>query len=100
MVTDIRELGKVDVAILCTPTREVEKYASEYLAMGINTVDSFDIHTLIPALRQNLGKIAQENGTVAVISVEFGTREATPWYALFSKPPHPRASLTPTSAPA
>ena len=68
VVTDIRELGKVDVAILCTPTREVEKYASEYLAMGINTVDSFDIHTLIPALRQNLGKIAQENGTVAVIS--------------------------------
>ena len=68
VVTDIRELGKVDVAILCTPTREVEKYASEYLAMGINTVDSFDIHTLIPSLRQNLGKIARENGTVAVIS--------------------------------
>ena len=68
VVTDIRELVKVDVAILCTPTREVEKYASEYLAMGINTVDSFDIHTLIPSLRQNLGKIARENGTVAVIS--------------------------------
>lgn len=68
VVTDIRELGPVDVAILCTPTREVEKYASEYLALGINTVDSFDIHTSIPALRRNLGAIAREHGKVAVIS--------------------------------
>lgn len=68
VVTDIRALGPVDVAILCTPTREVEKYASEYLALGINTVDSFDIHTSIPALRRNLGAIAREHGKVAVIS--------------------------------
>lgn len=68
VVTDIRDLGPVDVAILCTPTREVEKYASEYLALGINTVDSFDIHTSIPALRRNLGAIAREHGKVAVIS--------------------------------
>ena len=68
VVTDIKELGKVDVAILCTPTREVEKYATEYLAMGINTVDSFDIHTSIVELRRNLGKAARENGTVAIIS--------------------------------
>lgn len=68
VVTDIRELGTVDVAILSTPTREVEKYATEYLAMGINTVDSFDIHTLIPQLRKNLDKVAKEHGTVAVIS--------------------------------
>ena len=39
VVKDIKELGDVDVAILCTPTRSVEKYAKEYLAMGINTVD-------------------------------------------------------------
>ena len=44
VVKDIKELGEVDVAILCTPTRSVEKYAKEYLAMGINTVDSFDIN--------------------------------------------------------
>ena len=68
VVTDIKELGKVDVAILCTPTREVEKYATEYLAMGINTVDSFDRHTSIVELRRNLGKVARENGTVAIIS--------------------------------
>ncbi len=68
VVTDIAELGKVDVAILCTPTREVEKYAAQYLANGINTVDSFDIHTSILDLRNNLDKIAKENGTVAIIS--------------------------------
>lgn len=68
VVTDIDELGKVDVAILATPTRQVEKYASEYLAKGINTVDSFDIHTSILPLRKNLDKIARENGTVAIIS--------------------------------
>ena len=68
VVTDITELGKVDVAILCTPTREVEKHASKYLAMGINTVDSFDIHTSIVDLRRNLDAIAKAHNTVAVIS--------------------------------
>ncbi|MDE6324067.1 MAG: diaminopimelate dehydrogenase [Paramuribaculum sp.] len=68
VVTDIKELGKVDVAILCTPTREVEKYAVEYLAAGINTVDSFDIHSKIVDLRASLDKVAKDNGSVAVIS--------------------------------
>ncbi len=68
VVTDIAELGKVDVAILCTPTREVEKYAVEYLAAGINTVDSFDIHSKIVDLRASLDKVAKEHGSVAVIS--------------------------------
>ncbi|MCM1522628.1 MAG: diaminopimelate dehydrogenase [Muribaculaceae bacterium] len=68
VVTDIRDLGHVDVAILCTPTREVEKYALEYLAMGINTVDSFDIHTSIVDLRRSLDKAAKAAGRVAVIS--------------------------------
>lgn len=68
VTTDIHDLGKVDVAILCTPTREVEKYAEVLLAEGINTVDSYDIHTSIADLRRNLGKIAVEHGTVAIIS--------------------------------
>ncbi len=68
VTTDINDLGKVDVAILCTPTREVEKHASVLLAKGINTVDSFDIHTLIPELRHNLDKIAKEHGVVSIIS--------------------------------
>lgn len=68
VVTDIRELGHVDVAILATPTREVEKCALEYLAMGINTVDSFDIHTSIIGLRRSLDAAAKKAGRVAVIS--------------------------------
>lgn len=68
VVKTIDELDDVDVAILCTPTREVEKYAAEYLAKGINTVDSYDIHTSIVELRRNLDKIAKEHSTVAIIS--------------------------------
>lgn len=68
VVTDINELGKIDVAILCTPTREVEKYAEVLLAQGVNTVDSYDIHTGISGLRSRLNAIAQANGTVAIIS--------------------------------
>lgn len=68
VVTDIKELGHVDVAILCTPTREVEKYALQFLAMGINTVDSFDIHTSILDLRRSLDAAAKKAGKVSVIS--------------------------------
>ena len=65
VVKDIKELQGVDVAILCTPTRSVEKYAKEILAMGINTVDSFDIHTGIVDLRRELGACAKEHGAVS-----------------------------------
>ncbi len=67
-VTDIRELGKVDVAILATPTRKVEEHAKECLALGINTVDSFDIHTQIVDLRRSLDAEAKRHGAVSVIS--------------------------------
>lgn len=68
VVADIRELGKVDVAILATPTREVEKHAVDILAQGINTVDSFDIHTNIVALRETLDRAAKAHGAVAIIA--------------------------------
>ena len=68
VVKDIRELEGVDVAILATPTRSVEKYAKEILAMGINTVDSFDIHTKIVDLRRTLDAVAKANNAVSIIS--------------------------------
>ena len=68
VVTDIKELGQVDVAILCTPTRAVPQYAQQMLALGINTVDSYDIHTGIWNLRQTLTPIAQQNNATAVIA--------------------------------
>ncbi len=69
VVNDITKLSvKPDVAILCTPTRKVPEYAKAYLSMGINTVDSFDIHTAIWELKQELDVVAKQNGTVAIIS--------------------------------
>lgn len=68
VVKDIRELEKVDVAILATPTRSVERYALDILQLGINTVDSFDIHTQIVGLRRSLDKAAKETGAVSIIS--------------------------------
>ncbi len=68
VVTDIAMLENVDVAILATPTREVEKHALVCLGAGINTVDSFDIHTQIVDLRRSLGAAAKAAGRVAVIS--------------------------------
>lgn len=68
VVTDITMLDDVDVAILATPTREVETHALHCLAAGINTVDSFDIHTSIVDLRRSLDAAAKAAGKVSVIS--------------------------------
>ena len=68
VVKDIKELKDVDVAILSTPTRSVEKYAKEVLALGINTVDSFDIHTQITSLRRSLNESAKAGNAVSIIS--------------------------------
>ena len=65
---DIRNLQDVDVAILSTPTRSVEKYAKEILALGINTVDRFDIHTKIVDLRRSLNESAKAGRAVSIIS--------------------------------
>ena len=68
VVKDITELKDVDVAILATPTRKVEEYAKQCLALGINTVDSFDIHTQIVDLRRTLDEVAKANNAVSIIS--------------------------------
>ena len=59
---------KPQVALLCLPTRSVEEQAKQYLAQGINTVDSFDIHTKIWELRCSLDAAAKQSGAVSVIS--------------------------------
>lgn len=68
VVKSIKELSGVQVAILATPTRMVEEHAKECLALGINTVDSFDIHTSIVDLRRSLDTEAKKHGAVSVIS--------------------------------
>lgn len=68
VVKDITELKDVDVAILATPTRSCEEFAKKILPMGINTVDSFDIHTDIVKYRASLDKVCRETGTAAIIA--------------------------------
>ncbi len=68
VVKDITELADVDVAILATPTRSCEEYAKKILALGINTVDSFDIHTSILDYRASLMPVCKSNNAVAVIA--------------------------------
>lgn len=68
VAASVKELGKVDVAILATPTRSVESYAKECLALGINTVDSYDIHGGIVDLRRSLDATAKEYKAVSIIS--------------------------------
>jgi diaminopimelate dehydrogenase len=68
IVTDIKELGKVDVAVLCGPTRTVKETATAILKLGINTVDSFDIHTEIPSLRRDLDAVAKTSKAVSIIA--------------------------------
>lgn len=68
IVNSISQLKDVDVALLTVPTRSVEVFAKECLSLGINTVDSFDIHNLIVGLRSTLSDFAKENNAVSVIS--------------------------------
>lgn len=68
IVDDIKKLENVDVAILCAPTRKTPEIAEKILAMGINTVDSYDIHTGIWDLKCRLEKTAKEHGSTAIIS--------------------------------
>ena len=68
VVGHVSELGRVDVALLCVPTRQVPEVAERYLAAGINTVDSYDIHGALVELRRRLDTVAREHGAVAIVS--------------------------------
>jgi len=68
VVDDIAKLGKVDVAVLCTPSRSAEAQAIKMLGQGINTVDSFDIHTDIVKVRAHLDDVAKKHNSVGVVA--------------------------------
>jgi diaminopimelate dehydrogenase len=65
---DIRELGEVDAALLCVPTLIMPDIAAEILALGICTVDSYDVHASIYEVKQKLTPIAQKHNATAVIA--------------------------------
>ena len=60
--------GEADVAILCVPSRSVPEFAERCLALGMNTVDSFDIHTDILDTKRKLDAAAKAAGRTAVLS--------------------------------
>lgn len=68
IVDDIKKIDKVDVAILCLPTRSIPEQAKAILELGIHTVDSYDIHAGIWGLREQLKAVAQANNAVAIVS--------------------------------
>ena len=68
VVDSISKLENVDVAILAAPTRSIEKFALEALSLGINTVDRFDIHGMIPQLHATLDAAAKAAGKVSIMS--------------------------------
>ena len=57
-----------DVVLVCTPTREVQKFATVLAARGICTVDSFDIHGRIWDLREALDAVCVSSKAVSIIS--------------------------------
>ena len=66
VVSDIKELGKVDVALLCVPAREVQEKQREYHALGVCTVDSYDERQTIVRLKQDADINARAKKVVAV----------------------------------
>lgn len=59
---------KIDIAFLAIPTRQVPTQAKEFLAKGIHTVDSYDIHSNILEVRNELAEVAKANNVVAVVA--------------------------------
>ncbi|MDY3695142.1 MAG: diaminopimelate dehydrogenase [Proteus mirabilis] len=68
VTNDIKTLGNIDVALLCSPTRAIKELAKSILSLGINTVDSFDVHSEIVSLKTELDEVAKKHDRVAVIS--------------------------------
>ena len=65
---DCLDCMDADVALICTPTREVQKFATVLAARGICTVDSFDIHGQICSLRSAMDAVCKAGKTVSIIS--------------------------------
>ena len=69
VVEQLEDLGnaKIDVAILCVPSRLVTKVAPKYLELGINTVDPYDVHGVWDTL-QEMDAHAHKGNACAIIS--------------------------------
>ena len=69
VVADISELkDRPDVVLLCIPSREVPEKIKEMHRLGISTVDSYDEHSEIYALRQEADISAKVNKAVSILA--------------------------------
>ena len=66
--TDCLDCIDADVVLICTPTREVAKFAAVLASRGICTVDSFDIHGQIWNLRSSLDAVCMAKRSVSIVS--------------------------------
>lgn len=67
VVSDITKLKDVDVVLLCIPSREVPEKMKEYQNLGYCTVDSYDEHEKIAALRRENDIHAKAKKVVSII---------------------------------
>ena len=68
-LTEIPTLKEeLDVCLLCIPSRSVPETTFSLLKLGINTIDSYDIHDKIWEYKEKATLIARENNSVAIIS--------------------------------
>lgn len=67
VVSDVRKLKDVDVALLCVPSREVPDYVRQYQDLGISTVDSYDEHDKILTVRRESDINAKIKKVVSII---------------------------------
>ena len=66
VVTDVDELGPVDVALVSIPSREAPEKVKEMILKGIATVDSFDVHDQILATKKALNQLAVQHQTASI----------------------------------
>ncbi|MDR2946071.1 MAG: diaminopimelate dehydrogenase [Candidatus Adiutrix sp.] len=79
----VQAKGKPQVAIICGPSRLAPEEARRYLAAGLHTVDSFDIHSEIPRVVDDLGAEAVRAGRSAVVAAGWDPGSDSVLRALF-----------------
>ena len=79
----VKAKGQPQAAIICSPSRLVPEDARRYLAAGLHTIDSFDIHEQIPSVVENLGAAAAKAGRVSITAAGWDPGTDSVMRALF-----------------
>ena len=85
--------GRPDVIALCGPSRSIPDTAEAFLKQGYNCVDSFDIHTEIPATVARLDAAARAGNSVSITAAGWDPGTDSVLRALFEAMVPPRHHL-------